>query len=681
LDRTARFELMGTILDSLEANIAVLDQAGWILAVNGPWRAFARLEGPPFREAGEKVNYLEVVRRAAEAGEPVAREAFQGLSQVLAGSSSEWSSEYACERSGATRWFALKFRRLASAEGRTVVIHEDISDWKRSEAALVKREKHAQALLHLARRLELAEFYGEALQAAREVVQDALGYTNLWAYLLSEDGTAFKALAAAGSTSETVMSEEGTATLPIHGDPMLEEIATAREIVVVEDARTDPRTNKAIVEALGNLTLVNVPILLMGRILGSIGTGTFGAEGVRVPDALEREFLMSLASQVGASLDRIRLLRERRQLEQQLARTQKMESLGSLAGGMAHDMNNVLGAIMALASVHRRQAEPASSLQHGMDTIIKACERGGALVKGLLGFARQDLSQVRLLDLNTVVVEEVALLKHTTLQRVRLEMDLDDHLRPILGDPSALSHALMNLCVNAVDAMPEGGTLLLRTRNGPGGTVELAISDSGCGMSQEIQEKALDPFFTTKPEGKGTGLGLPIVYGTMKAHHGKMTIQSATGAGTTVLLSFPAGEGETAPAAGRAAGTGTNTGLDILVIDDDELVQASLGQLLEALGHRPTMAERGEEGLRLLEKGLPADAVILDWNMPGLGGAGTLPRLRELRPELPVLLSTGRADKAAQEATLRISGVTLLLKPFTLEQMEKRLEGIPPSSI
>jgi len=238
--------------------------------------------------------------------------------------------------------------------------------------------------------------------------------------------------------------------------------------------------------------------------------------------------------------ERERLERERRQLEAQVLRQEKMESLGSLAGGVAHDMNNVLGAILAITTVHQLQAEEGSRLGRDLGTVVKACQRGGTLVKGLLSFAREELAEVRELSLNTVVLEEVALLERTTLQKVRLELDLAEDLLPVDGDPAALSHGLLNLCVNAVDAMPDGGTLTFRTRNEGGAEVLLEVRDTGSGMSREVLAKALDPFYTTKPRGKGTGLGLPIVYGTVKAHHGRMEIHSEPGRGTWIQIRLPA---------------------------------------------------------------------------------------------------------------------------------------------
>jgi len=360
---------------------------------------------------------------------------------------------------------------------------------------------------------------------------------------------------------------------------------------------------------------------------------------------------------------------DRHRLEQHLARTQKMESLGSLAGGVAHDMNNVLGAIMGLASIHQEQAPEDSRLHKSMDTILRACTRGRTLVKGLLGFARQGLEEVRVLDLNETVREECALLERTIPAGVRIQLDLCHDLRSIHGDPASLSHVLMNLCVNAVDAMPTGGTLSLRTRNLGPDSVWLEVADTGCGMPPEVLEKALDPFFTTKGQGKGTGLGLAIVYGTVKAHHGRLELLSTPGVGTQVQLTFPATVERAEPTLPGSADSCVRRQLRVLVIDDDELIQDSLSELLQSLGHLPTIASSGEEALWLLEQGLVVDAAMLDLNMPGLGGAGTLPLLRAGHPDLPVLLATGRADQDAMDLVARTSRTILLPKPFSGEEI------------
>jgi CheY-like chemotaxis protein len=371
--------------------------------------------------------------------------------------------------------------------------------------------------------------------------------------------------------------------------------------------------------------------------------------------------------------EELRAQQDRRRLEEQVTRAQKMESLGKLAGGVAHDMNNVLGAILGLASVHRTLAPEGSEARRDMDTIVRACQRGGDLVKGLLDLARQGLAEERELDLNALVRDQVQLLSRTTLQRVQLEVDLAPGAPTVRGDASALSHVLLNLCVNAVDAMAGAGTLTLRTALTGDGFVRLEVADVGCGMTPEVLDRALDPFFTTKPQGQGTGLGLTIAYGVVKAHRGRLEIDSAPGRGTRVIVHLPLAPPTPAAPGQESRPRRTGRALDVLVVDDDDLLQAALRRLLKSLGHRCTVAGSGEEALRLLGEGLAVDVVFLDLNMPGLGGAGTLPRLRALRPDLPVLLATGRVDQQALDLAQAVPGVSLLQKPFGLDDVQERL--------
>ena len=371
---------------------------------------------------------------------------------------------------------------------------------------------------------------------------------------------------------------------------------------------------------------------------------------------------------------------EKAKLQFQLQQAQKMESLGVLAGGVAHDMNNVLGAILGLSSANIAAQAEGSPAHHAFKTIIKASERGGKMVKGLLGFARRSPAEDREINLNVVLKEEAGLLERTTLAKVRLEMDLSHDLRLMRGDMNALSHAVMNLCVNAVDAMPEQGTITLRTRNVDNDWIEILVEDTGSGMPQDILEKAMDPFFTTKEQGKGTGLGLSMVHSTVRAHRGQMEIQSKPGHGTQVRLRFPAIE-PTARTADTEITLSPNAscgGLTVMLVDDDELIQTAVEVLLEALGHVVAMVPSGEEALLKVRSGFTPDVVMLDMNMPGLGGAGTLPRLRTLNPKVPVLLMTGRADQAALDLVAAHPFVSLLGKPFSMDELKHSLEDLRP---
>jgi PAS domain S-box-containing protein len=373
---------------------------------------------------------------------------------------------------------------------------------------------------------------------------------------------------------------------------------------------------------------------------------------------------------------------EHLRLQAELQHAEKLESIGSLAGGVAHDMNNVLAAILGMASAMQQTCPAEDARFKPLDTIIRACTRGRDVVRSLLYFARRDLESVGPIDLNIVAREVVHLLTYTTLRRIGIETDLAEPLPLIEGDGTALSHALINLCVNAVDAMPEGGTLWLRTGRTPGGNVELSLRDTGTGMTPDVMRRAIEPFFTTKPAGKGTGLGLAMVYGTVKAHRGTFELRSEPGHGTEVILGFPPLAGPPAqpmPAA-PPAGVDAPESLRILLVDDDELVRLSVEPMLAALGHQVQVAQSGQEALERFQQGLTADLVILDMNMPGLNGAQTLSRLLEIQPCQRVLMATGYSDDSIAPLLEGRPNVSSLRKPFSLHELRAKLADSPAVS-
>ena len=230
---------------------------------------------------------------------------------------------------------------------------------------------------------------------------------------------------------------------------------------------------------------------------------------------------------------------ERRAIEAQLHQARQMDNLGLLAGGVAHDINNVLGSILALATVHQRKAEAGSPLRRNMETIAKACLRGGALVESLRGFARTGLRGAGPVDLNALVRAELRQLTPNLPPAIRLAEDLVDDLPTLSGDQAALSHAIRSLCTNGIEAMPEGGTLWVRTRREGADAVVVEVEDGGVGMGPEALQQAMAPFYSTKSSTTGTGLGLALVYGTVRSHGGTLVLQSEPGQGTLVRLRFP----------------------------------------------------------------------------------------------------------------------------------------------
>ena len=439
-----------------------------------------------------------------------------------------------------------------------------------------------------------------------------------------------------------------------------------------------PDDRAAVEESNLSVTQQGIPVPLEYRVIWPDGT-------VRVVWAEAGEIIFDDAGAPAVLTGIVQDISERKQSEEdkaklqaQLTHAQKMESLGTLAGGVAHDMNNVLGAILALASAHLSSLAKDNPLHPSLETIRDAATRGGDMVKRLLAFSRQSPSEKHQVNMNSLLLEEARLLERTTLAKVHLELKLAPDLHPILGDSSSLTHTIMNLCVNAVDAMGDGGTLTFRTLNLGRDQIEVTVEDNGSGMTKEVLDRAMDPFFTTKGVGKGTGLGLSLVFTTVKAHGGHLNIDSELGRGTRVLMTFPA---TAAQAQISAKEPPQRPGLDrqalqVLLVDDDDLIQKSTRMLIEVLGHTVTTAVSGEEALAALDQGLQPDVVVLDMNMPGLGGKGTLPRLRRMCPTVPVLLATGRADQEALDLVDAHPFVTLLSKPFSFEELRGHLHNV-----
>ncbi|HLO66718.1 MAG TPA: PAS domain S-box protein [Holophaga sp.] len=384
----------------------------------------------------------------------------------------------------------------------------------------------------------------------------------------------------------------------------------------------------------------------------------------------ELELFRFIGVQISASLARNRAEEMRRKLELEVSHLEKLESLGRLAGGVAHDMNNILAAILAVTQVMRVRIPGGDPLQESVDLVEQAAGRGRDLVKSLVDFSRKEISRPEAIDLNGLVRQEIALLDRTLLKKHEITVDLEPGLPPVHGEPGPLGSAIMNLCFNAVDAMPEGGTLRLVTRRRDPARVELAVEDTGEGMPPEVLKRALEPFYTTKPKGKGTGLGLSQVHNTVRAHGGHLHLESEPGRGTRVVLDLPALVALGPDAAPRGGGPDLGP-LEILLVDDEELIRATLPVLLGSLGHRVTAVAGGRQALVRLAGGMRPDLVLLDMNMPEMSGLETLGHLRRDHPALPVLIATGFLEREVEEALARDPAAWPLIKPYTLESFQE----------
>ncbi|HEY2546989.1 MAG TPA: PAS domain S-box protein [Candidatus Acidoferrum sp.] len=380
---------------------------------------------------------------------------------------------------------------------------------------------------------------------------------------------------------------------------------------------------------------------------------------------------------------------ERRSLERQLFQSQKMEAIGRLAGGIAHDFNNLLGVILGQTELLQAESGFAPSLHRRAEAIDESARRASELTKQLLAFSRQQVIQPRVIDTNVVVRDLEKLLKRLIGEDVQLTLRLQPNAGNIKIDPSQLEQILMNLTVNARDAMPGGGKLILETAfveldeayarqhlgAKAGDFVMLAVSDTGTGMDSQTMARIFEPFFTTKEDGRGTGLGLSTVYGIVKQNNGYIMTYSEPGQGTTFRVYFPCVRqspdlrGQKSDRAEVARGSET-----ILLVEDEKSLRELARELLEANGYRVMEAENGEKAIQLVENSqTPIHLLLTDVVMPGMTGKQLATRLLELRPELHILYMSGYTDDVINNRGVLTADTLLLPKPFTRAILLRRV--------
>lgn len=379
---------------------------------------------------------------------------------------------------------------------------------------------------------------------------------------------------------------------------------------------------------------------------------------------------------------------ERRKMEAQLLQAQKMEAIGTLAGGIAHDFNNLLMVIQGNVSLMLLDLEPSHPHYEMLKAIEKKVQSGSKLTSQLLGYARKGRYEVKPIMLNQLVKETSETFGRTR-KNIVLHFDLAKDLHTVEADPGQMEQVLMNLLVNAADAMPLGGELFLRTANAthrdiegevyevtPGDYVLLSVRDTGIGMDQKTMERIFDPFFTTKGLGRGTGLGLASVYGIVKGHRGYINVQSELGKGSTFSIYLPASPEKVetqAPVLERIVkGQGT-----ILLVDDEEYILEVGEKILKMLGYHVLLAENGEKAMTLYETHRDRiDLVILDLIMPYKGGEEVFDLLRKINPDVKVLLSSGYSMDGQAREIMKRGCKGFIQKPFSIQELSQRVKEI-----
>nr|WP_283099425.1 ATP-binding protein [Pseudomonas sp. MWU15-20650] len=377
--------------------------------------------------------------------------------------------------------------------------------------------------------------------------------------------------------------------------------------------------------------------------------------------------------------------------EEALRQSQKMEAVGQLTGGIAHDFNNMLtGIIGSLELLRRRVARgKLDDLDSLIDLGVTSANRAAGLTHRLLAFSRRQSLDSKPVEINQLVISMGELLARSINESIALDMRLPEQLWTAEADPNQLESALLNLVINARDAMPGGGTLVVETSNRhldsvftaaygtltPGDYVELSVSDTGCGIPDHLIGRVFDPFFTTKPIGQGTGLGLSMIYGFARQSRGHVTIHSEVGKGTTVSLFLPrfVGEMKTQQPLNPTLLPFANAGETVLIVEDDPAVRVLVSAVLNELGYGFVEAADANTAVPIIESDQRIDLMISDVGLPGMNGRQLAEIGRQLRPELKVLFITGYAEHAAVRGGFLDPGMQLITKPFTFDLLTAKV--------
>ncbi len=580
---------------------------------------------------------------------------------------------------------ALANARYVERLEREIRVRETAEAALRSSRADLEARSESLAMLNtVADALYRSFDPGTVARRAVDSVRACTGFSTVALFSMNERDRELALLAETGAGSALRDSLRHYA----QPDPA-EALPRARCVVPLADPRSDPRLAapvRADLEAAGVCGGALIPLLYHDEPVGLL------ALFARDPDELsahDEETLLSLGRTVAAALANARYVerieaetRAREELREQLRQSQKMEAIGRLAGGVAHDFNNMLTVISGYGELLLDDLDPADPRREAAEEILVAAHRASALTRQLLVFSRKQIRRPLPLSLNEVVDRLEKMLRRLIGEDVELLVRPTPGIGWVRADPSQIEQVVVNLAVNARDAMPEGGRLELRTREveldasharthpdvEPGRYVRLSVSDTGRGMDAETCARIFEPFFTTKESGKGTGLGLSTAYGIVRQSGGHIRVFSAPGGGTRVEIDLPraspeAGEASGVAPAPRVEASGTET---LLLVEDEEHVRVLARRILEAQGYRVLEASNGLDALRIAgehEGGI--DLLVTDVVMPQMGGIDLATELRRERPDLRVLYVSGYLADEAIRLEQAESGALLVPKPFT----------------
>lgn len=387
----------------------------------------------------------------------------------------------------------------------------------------------------------------------------------------------------------------------------------------------------------------------------------------------------------------VRDITEQKKLEQKIMQAQKIDSIGNLAGGVAHDFNNILASILGSTSIMRRRMRESDKWFPFVEIIETAANRGASLTRQLLTFARRSSVEIHPVDIHSILNETINLFERSVNPNIAVVKNFTRDVAIVNGDEGQIQQALLNIFINARDAMPNGGVLTVETTSvhyseqdratisgetRSGSYIAIRVADNGIGMSKEIQQRMFEPFFTTKDQGKGTGLGLSVVYGVVNGHGGYISVQSESGKGTTISILLPKLPETFTARATRSSKKVVGGKESILVVDDEESLCTTIATMLSDLGYTVTATRSGKEALKILSKRRKIDLVLLDMTMPEMGGKEVFQKIRRMKSRAKVIISSGYSDTILGEDTFAKKVDGFLQKPYRVEDLSNKIREV-----
>jgi PAS domain S-box-containing protein len=626
------------ILDSFAVNLAVLNKDGVIIAVNSAWTLFAAENGgPDVRSTEVGTNYLDVVGRKVGPYDGCEEAAERGIQSVVNHAVPAFSLEYPCHRGTRKRWFLLTVTALLEGSEAAIVSHLDVTARKLAE---IKRVDIAEQFQELANHLHQVFWIKDAVETRTLYVSPA--FEQIW-----------------GRTCQSIYDHPDSFLESVHPDDRASMSAS-----MTDKENTGGYDGKY-------------------RIIRPDGS----VRWIWARDYPVRDKLGNLKRLVGIAED----ITDKKQLEAQFIEAQKMEVIGQLAAGVAHDFNNVLGVIMGYSELIAQDVEKDSPLQSFTEEIRLAAERASSLTRQLLVFSRKEVVQAVVIDLNETVRNMDRMLRRLVDENVEVTMTYEKQGGYIKADAGYVWQVLMNLVVNARDAMSAGGKLSIETSlaildevhaqshvgTHAGEYMVLSVSDTGIGMTQEVKDRLFEAFFTTKPIGKGTGLGLVTCQTIVRQCGGHIEVDTVQKGGTTFKVYFPKVEPPPQALPDTAAKPSKSKAASetILIVEDEPSLRHLVQGVLQSRGYNVLTAPNGQDALRVAQehKGSPISLVVTDVIMPRMGGKIMAEWLKITSPDLKVLFTSGYTDDALTNHGVFDPGIAFLPKPYTPDSLSRKV--------